>query len=330
MLEPVTVIITCYNLEKYIDAAIESVKAQTYGGNVQLVVVDDCSTDNCPEILRNMLEIELISLRCNSGVMVAMIAGLQVARYDAVFFLDGDDVWHPDKLMNCMKQFGRHCGLCTHDLWYIDNAGRKLSRPSRVSDVLASVDAAERPSEIAKCILNHGDYVWLGSAFGVRRSVGAIDEFIAFCNSSSKLKNCYQDWPLAVWVVLRSNSNIAYVDQKLFGYRIHADNYSGSSQTMEKMQRNIIKATATMGLIEKILENNRGTARHITVYRRVRMTYELLLASTKSSRLEICRATLELAPRIEFSTLGFKALLRIVMALVLGSARAYRLIEKMK
>ena len=74
------------------------------------------------------------------------------------------------------------------------------------------------------------------------------------------METCYQDWPLAVWVALVPRGEIAYVDEKLFGYRLHNNNYSGSTQTLEKLRRNLRKSLDTIRLIEEMMTEKGGVS----------------------------------------------------------------------
>ena len=70
----VTVIITCYNCSKYIQASIESVRRQTYG-NLEIICIDDCSTDETEVLVRHAMRkdrrIRFLSTDKNSGLSVA-------------------------------------------------------------------------------------------------------------------------------------------------------------------------------------------------------------------------------------------------------------------
>lgn len=114
----ITVIIPAYNTEKYIVQAIDSVVRQTYAGKIEMIVVDDCSTDGtAKEVCRYM---ELLSERCannrqlvfrqnssNSGVAESRNLGIREASGEYIAFLDADDWWDPEKLekqMHCIKE----------------------------------------------------------------------------------------------------------------------------------------------------------------------------------------------------------------------------------
>lgn len=330
MSEPVSVIITCYNLERFIGEAIHSVKEQSYKGDVQIVVVDDYSTDQSLKILADIPGIEVVQQVKNGGVMQAMIAGLRAAKHDMVFFIDGDDVWHREKLSRCMEQVTADTVLCTHDLWYMSSKGKPLTRRSRVTDVLGQADTRDLSGLIKIGILEHADYVWLGSAFGVSRSRGGVDAFIEFCEQRDYLNTCYQDWPLATWVALEPGGSFAFANEQLFGYRLHSENYSGSSQTLEKLRRNLTKARDTMRLIEEIIVAKHGSAATARHYRRARAQYEIMLASTLVNRKHLALLVLRSLRQFSTDARSIKIAIRVALALLLGPERAHSAIERMK
>lgn len=330
MSEPVTVIITCYNLSKYIRSAVESVLAQDYDGLVQVVAVDDCSTDNSPEILNDFREIEVVQLTRNGGVLNATLEGLTRAHHDAVFFLDGDDVWHPSKLSRCMAILDENAALITHDLNYIDRESRPIYRPTRVSMVLGSSSSGEHDSLIRQCITEHLDYVWLGSAYGIRRSMVRIHQFLAYCRSKPTLDTIYQDWPIAAWAAIAAIGEMRYVDEALFDYRIHGENYSGDSQTREKLTRNLTKSRDTMAFIEGMSSFLGSDIQLLPAYSIARARYELRLAAIQAGRVALLRRSVTSLKAFGWDRDGAVLAARVGLAVMLGSDKAYRLIEKAK
>ena len=101
----VSVIIPVYNSEKYVKEAIDSVLKQTYQ-NFEIIVVDDCSTDNSCQIIKKIDDqrIRLIKLDKNSGVAVARNIAIENAKGQYIAFLDSDDIWLEDKLLQQIKQ----------------------------------------------------------------------------------------------------------------------------------------------------------------------------------------------------------------------------------
>jgi glycosyltransferase involved in cell wall biosynthesis len=93
----VTVIIPTYNREQYISEAIDSVLAQTYS-NIELIIVDDGSTDNTIERLQTYGPKLRYIQQENGGIGAARNAGIAQATGEFLAFLDSDDCWTPDKL----------------------------------------------------------------------------------------------------------------------------------------------------------------------------------------------------------------------------------------
>lgn len=92
----VSAIISVYNGEHYLAKAIESVFAQTYRP-IEVIVVDDGSTDKSADVARSYKGIQYI-YQSNQGVAVARNAGLNAAQGEFIAFLDADDIWVPHKL----------------------------------------------------------------------------------------------------------------------------------------------------------------------------------------------------------------------------------------
>jgi glycosyltransferase involved in cell wall biosynthesis len=93
----ISVIIPNYNYARYLDQAIQSVLKQSYD-NLELIVVNNGSTDNSLEILKKYEnEIRLIN-QPNLGQSGARNSGLSLSTGDFIAFLDADDFWEPTKL----------------------------------------------------------------------------------------------------------------------------------------------------------------------------------------------------------------------------------------
>ncbi len=93
----VTIIIPCYNREKYIKDAINSCLRQTYS-HIEIIVVDDGSQDNSINVIREYKsKVKLITQK-NSGVSVARNTGIEASQGDFLVFLDSDD-WISDDLI---------------------------------------------------------------------------------------------------------------------------------------------------------------------------------------------------------------------------------------
>ena len=100
MNELVSIIMPSYNTAQYIAKTIQSVIRQTYT-NWELLIVDDCSTDNTEEIVASYAtdsRIRWMKNDLNCGAAMSRNRALREARGKWIAFLDSDDLWEPQKL----------------------------------------------------------------------------------------------------------------------------------------------------------------------------------------------------------------------------------------
>jgi len=101
----VSVVIPCYNASRFIAESIESVLAQTHE-NLELIVVDDGSTDNSREIVHGFgARVRSEPLPRNQGVNFARNRGVDAARGEFVQFVDSDDLLRPEKIARSLEGF---------------------------------------------------------------------------------------------------------------------------------------------------------------------------------------------------------------------------------
>lgn len=97
----VSIITPSHNSSQFIAKTIESVFLQSYP-DWELIIVDDCSTDNSVEIINSFIEqdsrIKLIQLSENSGAAIARNTAIEAAQGRYIAFLDSDDIWSSNKL----------------------------------------------------------------------------------------------------------------------------------------------------------------------------------------------------------------------------------------
>lgn len=128
--EKVSIIMPAYNCEKFIAEAIRSVQAQTYT-NWELIVVDDCSTDQTRTIIEKFAfedkRIILLKNEKNSGAAASRNKAVESASGRYIAFLDSDDLWVNDKLE---KQIGfmlsNHYSFTCTSYEKIDESSKKL------------------------------------------------------------------------------------------------------------------------------------------------------------------------------------------------------------
>ena len=101
----ISTIIPVFNCEKYLGAAIESILSQNYEP-MQIIVVDDGSTDGSAAVARSFPRVEYY-FQENAGVATALNHGLSKAKGEFIAFLDSDDLWVEGKLKLELDAFAR-------------------------------------------------------------------------------------------------------------------------------------------------------------------------------------------------------------------------------
>lgn len=105
MNELISVVLPIYNVEKYLERCILSVINQTYQ-NIELILVDDGSPDNCPKICDDYAakdpRIKVIHKK-NEGLGMARNTGIDNATGDYICFFDSDDYIEPDTIESCVS-----------------------------------------------------------------------------------------------------------------------------------------------------------------------------------------------------------------------------------
>lgn len=113
----ISIIVPIYNVEKYLDRCIDSLLKQTYS-NIDIILVDDGSTDNCPNICDSWSQKDKrvrVVHQNNKGAAAAKNTGLKEALGDLIAFCDADDYLHVDMLQimsDCMDRTKSDIVIC--------------------------------------------------------------------------------------------------------------------------------------------------------------------------------------------------------------------------
>ncbi len=146
---PVSVIIPTYNNGRFLPEAIESVLAQTVRP-LEIIVVDDGSTDDTSERLRPYATRVIYRHQANQGVSAARNLGILAASGDFIAFLDSDDVWHPRKLEIQLELFGKR-----PDLGLLAAAGFQQWPDSRYPHIEGEPEASLRLISWAQLVVKN-------------------------------------------------------------------------------------------------------------------------------------------------------------------------------
>ena len=145
----VSIIMPSWNTDKYIGASIQSVIEQTYS-NWELLIVDDCSTDNTDDVVSSFKDdrIRYFKNDTNLGAALTRNYALREAQGEWIAFLDSDDIWMPTKLEKQISFMNQHgYVLSYHEYEKIDEDGNSLG-------VFVSA-----PKSIKRKQMYHYDYI---------------------------------------------------------------------------------------------------------------------------------------------------------------------------
>jgi len=204
----VSIIIPVYNCEKYIRECVESALAQDYE-NLEVIVVDDGSTDATPEILKEFGDRICYIQQENQGAAAAFNHGLRLAKGSFVSWLSGDDVFLPDKIRQQISKFQEDPDLAAvyTDYIRIDAEGHEL-------EIVHS--HCPPPRQFVREYLTHG-FVSAVSLL-IRRE--CIDEVGPFDES---LK-AYEDYDMLLRLL--QHYRLGYIAVPTVKYRWHSANMS--------------------------------------------------------------------------------------------------------
>lgn len=130
----VSVIITSYNYERYVERAIRSCLDQSLPkSQYEVILINDCSTDNTKKVLENYAsDIRIFNLETNIGLAAARNFGIKKAKGQFVIFLDADDYIHHDLLSVLQLFLSENSSLdaVASDYLLVDERGNHIEHVS--------------------------------------------------------------------------------------------------------------------------------------------------------------------------------------------------------
>ncbi len=210
----VSVIAACYNHGAFAFECLESIRRQTYP-NVELIVTDDCSTDDSVEQIRAWVDEYAVDCRLllhhrNQGLCRTLNEALSLATGKYVAMIATDDLWYPDKTarqVTMIEALPESVAVVYGDAALIDEAGRPV--PGRFLEKFERLDTPE--GDIFPVLLQDWSFI-LPMTTLIRRSslqaVGPYDETLVF-----------ED--LDMWLRLARHHHFAFDPAVAGAYRIH-------------------------------------------------------------------------------------------------------------
>ncbi len=258
----VSVVIAAYNVEAYIEEAMESVIGQTLR-DLEILVVDDCSTDETAAHLNRFAagdeRVRVIRHAVNSGAMAVRKTGVSAAAGDYIMFLDGDDMYAPNACELALRAIERErVEMLQFDTEILTEDGDETdeTRAQGFTDYLKSPAETIR-TESACGLLEHSPprshinfTVWnkIYRADLLRRVNSIIpDEYLNFAEDV-----------LFSFLVQHEARSYAYLSRKLYRYRFGCG-ISTRATISEKQLRAWAKCAYVYGYLEKVTAS-RGTS----------------------------------------------------------------------
>lgn len=256
----VSVIIPCFNKGKYVKEAVESVINQTYQ-NIEIVCIDDCSTDNSYEILKELANkyenIILLRNEENKGVVYSRNTAIEKATGEYVLPLDADDTIEPA---------------------YIEKAARILNTYNQVGVVYCKYKyfgASQRKIEIPKFTKEYLLYSSCISCCSMFRK----KDFQKIGGYKECMKNGCEDWEL--WLTFYENGyGFHRIDEYMLNYRKEKDTRTKhADRNINEVKNNIIKFHINLYLSdenfsEKALSSENVSQKH----KKYRKLFNIFLA----------------------------------------------------
>jgi glycosyltransferase involved in cell wall biosynthesis len=215
----VSVVIPSHNHARFLEQTIGSVVAQTYRP-LELVVVDDGSTDGSPGLLarclaRAPLDGVRVIEQANAGAHAAIMRGVEASSGEVVGILNSDDLYHPCRVERLLPHLARGHDLAFSGVRFVDASGKPLPPTSAWPEWYRKCleETALCPS-VGYALLVHNFSVSSGNFLFRRRLYDRLAGF-----SDHRFTH---DWDF----LLRSvhYSEPAFVREPLYSYRIHDDN----------------------------------------------------------------------------------------------------------
>ena len=209
----VSVIMPCYNMERFISETIASVQRQTYP-HWELLIVDDASTDRTADMVKNLQNqderIRFFVKPQHSGIADTRNQCLKMAQGRFLAFLDSDDLWHHEKLEKQLHfMIRRNIGFSYSSYDCIDETGKTLEK---------TVKAAGNLDHDA---YTHNTIIGCSTVMIDKSIVGAV-----------VVPNFRTSEDTATWLNILKKGFLAYaIDEPLTSYRVRQ--HSASSNKLK-------------------------------------------------------------------------------------------------
>ncbi len=235
-MEKITVVITTYNLEKYIEKAMRSVLNQKTNFDVKILVADDASTDKTVEIVkalksRNNDKIEIIENAVNQGSLKNSNRAFSMVKSEYFAFLDGDDFWMEENSLQKQIDF-----LDTHPSYTMCGGNTILMREGKYAELFIDKEKTDHSYSFNDYLAGKVPFVHTSSI--VLRNIifakGLPEEYYRVENT---FENCALRGEDFRFLLHLEQGKIMIFSDVFSCYRIHDKGiWSGASELKRKLE----------------------------------------------------------------------------------------------
>lgn len=216
----VSVVIPCYNAAKTLASTLESVLAQSYRP-IEVVVVDDGSSDESVAIARSFAPAVTVVVQKNGGPASARNEGIRRCRGEYIAFVDADDLWFPEKLavqVPVAASFGAPALVCSAVVRVRDDGETHLKSvsPDRLPITYATLWRGN--SITTSTVLAHAS-IFDGCTFDEDPSIQGAEDFDLWLRVADRHPVGYINTPLALYSISQQGHNRSNLERTFAAVR---------------------------------------------------------------------------------------------------------------
>jgi len=232
----VSVIVPIYNGAKYITDCVESIFKQEGNCIIELVIINDASTDNTLSVLidlKRKYHFHLYNLEHNKGQGYCRNLGIAKSTKPIIAFIDSDDVWESDKLSRQLKfHISNSSGFTFTNYSFINSDGIKIKENQKLTRL--TVDY--------KTLLNN-NYIGTSTVIINRSVIGAT----RFSNFRKK-----QDYLFWLDILNSSKSQAHFLNESLTRYRKHSGQITSNKIKLVSLHFQVLNEHQKLSILKSI------------------------------------------------------------------------------
>lgn len=236
----VSVVVPCYNHEKYVKETIESIINQTYK-NIELIVIDDGSKDGSVKVIQELADRYGFTFihRPNKGLSATLNEGIKLSKGKYFSAIASDDILMLEKIEKQVEfmESNPEYGMCYGKIVYFEDSIKNTSEYSN----------SNKQGWVFDDLLNYGCFIPAPSTFmrkEVFETVGEYDENLWI-----------EDWDM--WLRISQKYQVGYIDEYLAYYRKHDTNISSQSLKMYKAEKQILEKYKDYENFDNVIKNKK-------------------------------------------------------------------------